>query len=217
MSWSGGKDCAIALHSLQACGDNVAGLLTTVSGDRPAVSHHGVPVDLVRAQADAIGLPLHIIALPAGVCPPEVYAETMRREMNALCESGVSAIGFGDIFLEDLRQWREQNLATVGLRALFPIWKQDTRRLARSFIDAGFRARLVSVQAKLGADFIGRLFDDSLLTELPADVDPCGENGEFHTFVFDGPLFANPIGHAVGDVTGDGDHLHVTLALPATT
>ncbi len=212
MSWSGGKDCALALHTLLAGGAEVAALLTTAAGDELAVSHHGVPADLIRCQAESMGLPLRVIRLPAGECPPQVYADTMAAEMARLRESGVETVAFGDIFLEDLKLWREQKLAGAGMRAEFPIWQHDTRELARTFIDAGYRARLVSVQASLGEQFLGRAFDDSLLADLPPGVDPCGENGEFHTFVFDGPLFRRPVPHTVGEASGDGEHLHLALA-----
>jgi uncharacterized protein (TIGR00290 family) len=209
MSWSGGKDSALALHEL--LGDpryELVGLLTSVSEEFRRISHHGVREELLDAQAEAIGLPLFKVYLPSGKATPctnEVYEQIMGRAMEDLKSRGVYTVGFGDLFLDDLRAWREKNLARAGMTGVFPVWKRDTRQLARQMIAMGFRAILSCVEGKVGPGFAGRAYDESLLEDLPEGIDPCGEYGEFHSFVHDGPCFASPVAVQVGEtVVRDG-------------
>jgi len=203
MSWSGGKDSAMALHELLRDDEReVVALLTSVSDEFRRISHHGVRESLLDEQAKAIGLPLRKVYLPSGEnggCTNDVYEAIMAKEMAACRDDGIFTIGFGDLFLQDLRAWREANLARSGMKGIFPIWKRDTAKLARDVIALEFKACLSSVQERIGADFAGRQYDAKLLRDLPADVDPCGENGEFHSFVFDGPIFRAPVSVKVGE------------------
>jgi uncharacterized protein (TIGR00290 family) len=208
LSWSGGKDSAMALHSLrQDPSHEVVALLTTVATEYQRISHHGVRAELLERQAEAVGVPLHVIALPPSPTN-DVYEAAMERAMRGYLERGIRHVAFGDIFLEDLRRYREANLAQVGMEALFPLWGCEPRQLVERFIEQGFRATLACVDgAKLGPSFAGRLLDDSLLADLPASVDPCGENGEYHTFVHAGPIFRTPLSIRVGEVvTRDTRH-----------
>lgn len=209
MSWSGGKDSAMALHELLRSTEyEVVELMVSVSEEYRRISHHGVREDLLDSQAAAIGIPLQKVYLPSGNsggCSNEVYEEIMKRVMKGYKARGITRVAFGDLFLEDLRAWREENLAKVGMRGLFPIWKRDTTLMARAVIRLGYKAYLSCVEAAVGSGFVGRLYDDKLLSELPSGIDPCGENGEFHSFVFDGPIFARPVPVRVGEqVTRDG-------------
>lgn len=193
LSWSGGKDSALALWTLRRLGTPPALLLTTVDEETATVPHHGVPVELLRPQAAAVGLPLATIEIP-NPAPNEVYEARMREAFARPPLAEVAAVAFGDLFLEDLRAYREQRMREAGLEPIFPLWGSDTRALARTFIEAGFLAVIVSVDGEqLDHRFVGREFNAELLAELPDGVDPCGENGEFHTFVYDGPAFAQAI------------------------
>jgi uncharacterized protein (TIGR00290 family) len=200
-NWSGGKDSALALWSAQQTGVfDIRCLLTTLSETHLRISMHGVREALLDRQAAAIGLPLHKIFLPedAGM---ETYNAKMSQAMHDLSLQGIRTGLFGDIFLEDLRAFREKALEAVGWNAVFPIWKRPSRELLLDFIDQGFKAILVCVnEACLDPSFAGRLIDRSLLDDLPGNVDPCGENGEFHSFVFDGPLFREPVAFHKGEV-----------------
>jgi uncharacterized protein (TIGR00290 family) len=202
LAWSGGKDSALALYELQRGGCyEVVALLTTVSQEFQRVSHHGVRVELMDRQADAVGIPLCKLFLPRDRCTNEEYEALMRITLLEYKDAGVSSVAFGDIYLADLRAYRESNLAKVGMRGVFPLWQRDTAELLGSFIGLGFKARLVCVDAaKLGAGFAGRAIDQRLVDDLPADVDPCGENGEYHSFVHDGPIFRNPVHVQVGEI-----------------
>ena len=209
MSWSGGKDSAMALHELLGNADyEVVELMATVSEEYRRISHHGVREELLDAQAAAIGIPLRKIYLPSGNsagCTNEVYEAIMNRVMDDHKAKSVTTVAFGDLFLEDLRAWREANLAKAGMRGLFPIWKRNTGLMAHEVIRLGYKAYLSCVEATVGADFVGRLYDEKFLSDLPPMIDPCGENGEFHSFVFDGPTFARPLSIKVGErVTRDG-------------
>ena len=199
--WSGGKDSAMALHQLlQQKEVRVAGLLTTVTEGFERVSMHGVRRGLLQQQAESIGLPLQEVRIPRQ-CANPTYEARMEEAMRAAYERGIRRVAFGDIFLEDLRAYREKNLARVGMEAVFPIWKRDTRELAGDFMRLGFRARAVCVDPRvLNRDFAGRELDENFFRDLPAGVDPCGENGEFHTFVHDGPLFRKPVRCRTGEV-----------------
>jgi uncharacterized protein (TIGR00290 family) len=205
--WSGGKDSAMALHTLRQQREDVwiTGLLTTVTDEYDRISMHGVRRGLLLRQAAAIGLPLQEVRIPPR-CVNSIYEERMRKAMLLQKENGVRSVAFGDIFLEDLREYRERNLAQVGMKAIFPIWKRDTRELARDFCEKRFRGVTVCVDArKLSREFAGRELDESFFRDLPADIDPCGENGEFHTFVYDGPIFSAAIAVNRGEVVERDD------------
>jgi uncharacterized protein (TIGR00290 family) len=199
--WSGGKDSAMALHVLlQQEGVRVIGLLTTVTEGYERVSMHGVRLELLRRQAESIGLPLQEARIPPQ-CVNPIYEARMEAAMRAAYQEGIRRIAFGDIFLEDLRIYREENLAKVGMEALFPIWKRDTRELAQAFVSLGFRARTACIDPKvLDRSFAGRELTTDFFRDLPPNADPCGENGEFHTFVFDGPIFKEPVMCKPGEV-----------------
>jgi len=198
--WSGGKDSALALHRLLVEGRyEVVSLLTTCNEHFQRVSMHGVRVELLEQQARAIGLPLEKMFVSERSSNEE-YLETMKRHLLAFKAQGVTRFAFGDIFLEDLKRWREENLATLDLRGVFPIWKEDSRDLIREFIALGFGSIICCVNdAYLGEAALGRWIDADFITSLPADVDPCGENGEFHSFAFAGPIFKEPLRIKVGE------------------
>ena len=211
MSWSGGKDSAVALHELfRANQYEVVALLTTVSEEYRRISHHGVREVLLEQQAEAIGVPLDKVYLPSGnsqPCTNTVYEQIMGDVMARYKAQGVETVGFGDLFLEDLRAYRERNLAKAGMRGIFPLWKRDTTNLASEVIAMGFKAYLSCVEGKVGPGFVGRQYDQELLAALPAGIDPCGEHGEFHTFVYDGPIFKRPVTVRVGEIViRDGRH-----------
>ncbi len=201
LSWSSGKDSAWALHELRLADQvDVVGLLTTVTSEYDRVSMHGVRTQLLRAQAAAVGIELVPVEIPA-VCTNADYEAAMVRVLAYAVGLGVSAVAFGDLFLEDVRRYREERLAGTGVRPLFPLWGRDTRELAREMIDGGCRALLASVDPRAcPAEFAGRAFDSALLDALPSGVDPCGERGEFHTFVWDGPMFAHPVPVCAGEI-----------------
>jgi uncharacterized protein (TIGR00290 family) len=201
MSWSSGKDSALALHETRVDGSiEVVGLLTTVNQEFERVAMHGVRRSLLEAQAEALGLPLHIVELP-WPCPNEVYEQQMTDALDRAREAGVEAMVFGDLFLEDVRRYREERLRDTGIVPLFPLWLRPTRKMAHDLLDLGFRAVVTCVDsAQAPREIAGRWFDESLLEELPDHVDPCGENGEFHTVVVDGPLFCNPVEVVVGEI-----------------
>ncbi len=193
LSWSGGKDSALTLWTLRGEGIEPEALITTVTDDYDRISMHGVRRELLARQADAAGIPLVEVRIPPA-CVNEVYEERMAQAFASPPLSDVQAVAFGDLFLEDVRAYREERLAANGKRGLFPLWGRDTGVLAREFIAAGFQATIVCVDPRaLDASFAGRAYDEQLLADLPASVDPCGENGEFHTFVHAGPIFAEPI------------------------
>jgi uncharacterized protein (TIGR00290 family) len=206
LSWSGGKDSALALWVMrEELGVEPAALLTTFTEDFGRVSMHGVRAELVRAQAAAAGLPLVEVGIPAA-CPNEVYEERMAAALASPPLAAVGTMAFADLYLEDIRAYREERLTGAGREALFPLWGRDTAALARRFVAAGFEATLVCVDPRqLDPSFAGRRFDEALLADLPASVDPCGEDGEFHTFVHAGPVFAAPIEVELGErVERDG-------------
>jgi uncharacterized protein (TIGR00290 family) len=198
VSWSGGKDSAVALHELQRDGREIAGLMTMVAGDADRVSVHGVPCDLVRRQAAALGLPLLEVVLPSR--PSNVEYEAAIGELFAAQRAaGVNTVAFGDLFLEDIRVYRDGLCARLGMTPIYPVWGRETRAFAAACESYGFRTVLCCVDlARLDLSFAGRELDAALIADLPAGVDPCGENGEFHTFVFDGPPFSHPIPIDVG-------------------
>jgi uncharacterized protein (TIGR00290 family) len=200
LSWSGGKDSARALYEIQKGSDyGVAALLTTLTEDYDRISMHGVRRVLLERQADALGLPLQKIYIPKDATNG-LYESRLRASLEEGLRGGIDTVAFGDIFLEDLKQYREKNLAQLGMKGLFPIWKRDSRELASSFIQLGFKAVVVCVDSKaLEQSFVGKVIDQDFLRRLPGGVDPCGENGEFHSFVYDGPIFRGKVGYVVGE------------------
>jgi uncharacterized protein (TIGR00290 family) len=201
LSWSSGKDCAWALHLLRQQGDvEIAGLLTTLNTQFNRVAMHGTQRSVLEAQAAAAQLPLWVVPLP-WPCSNEIYEERMRAACDRAIAERVDAIAFGDLFLRDVRAYRERQLQGSGLEPLFPLWDIPTDELAKAMIAAGLRAKLVCVDtAQLPATFAGRDFDESLLSELPGSVDRCGERGEFHSCVYAGPMFAHSIALTRGEV-----------------
>jgi uncharacterized protein (TIGR00290 family) len=199
--WSGGKDSAMALHTLLQRSDiHVVALLTTVTEGYERISMHGVRRELLDRQVQSIGLPLHEVRIPPQ-CVNPIYEARMEEALRVHLLNGVQTVAFGDIFLEDLRAYREKNLARIGMTALFPLWKRDTRELIRSFHANRFRAIAACVDSKLlDPSFAGRELDESFFRDLPPQADACGENGEFHTFVFDGPIFHSPIHVRTGEI-----------------
>jgi uncharacterized protein (TIGR00290 family) len=201
LSWSSGKDSAWALQVLREDPEvEVAGLLTTVNTTYGRVAMHSTRRALLEAQARAVELPLHVIPLP-WPCPDDVYERAVRAQVDAALRRGVTHIAFGDLFLEDIRDYRIKQLEGTGLEPLFPIWHEPTGPLARRMIDAGLQAVLTCVDPRqLAPSFAGRPFDQALLDELPDEVDPCGENGEFHTCVLGGPMFRRSLPARLGEV-----------------
>jgi uncharacterized protein (TIGR00290 family) len=200
LSWSGGKDSALTLWALRSEGLEPAALITTVTDAYDRISMHGVRRELLARQAAATGIPLVEVRIPPA-CVNEVYETRMAEAFASPPLSAVEAVAFGDLFLEDVRAYREERLAANGMRGLFPLWGRDTGTLAREFIAAGFQAFIACLDPRtLDASFAGRAYDEQLLADLPASVDPCGENGEFHTFVHAGPIFTEPIACDPGEV-----------------
>ena len=200
VSWSGGKDSALALYNVVNSGSyEVLELLTTVTQDYDRVSVHGVRRVLLEQQADALGFPLEEMLIPKGIADVE-YENRMREVLLKHRANGVSTVVFGDIFLEDVRKYREQLLSKIGMKCVFPLWGRDTTKLARTFLELGFKAVLTVVDSNfLSRDFAGREYNEQFLKDLPETVDPCGENGEFHTFVYDGPIFRAPVKFTRGE------------------
>lgn len=194
VAWSGGKDSAYALHELvRSGGYEIAALLTTVTAGYDRISMHGVRRALLVDQAVSLGYPLEEVLIPQE-CTDQEYEQRMQAVLEKYSERGVRSAVFGDLFLEDIRSYREERLGRIGMKGIFPIWGMDTSALARAFIERGFRAVVVCVDTEaLDGGFVGREYDSQFLADLPEAVDPCGENGEFHTFVYDGPLFSRSI------------------------
>lgn len=206
LSWSSGKDSAWTLHVLRQRGDvEVVGLLTTINSNFQRVAMHGTRYELLKAQAAAARLPLWEVLL-AWPCSNEVYEKAMATACATAVQQEISGIAFGDLFLEDVRRYREDRLRGTGLEPLFPLWGRNTSELLSEMLDAGLRARIVCVDpSKLPTDFAGRDLDEEILNRMPAAVDPCAENGEFHTFAYAGPMFYEPIPIESGEiVTRDG-------------
>ena len=201
MSWSGGKDSSLALHKIRKTDTyDVKALVTTVTEEFDRVSMHGVRRTLLQEQAYSLGLPLEEVWIPKDASN-EVYEARMKAVLRRHRDEGVEEVAFGDLFLQDIRAYREERLGQIGMRGLFPLWGLDTARLAAEFIEQGFRAVVCCVDPKqLGKEFCGREFDRQFLESLPRGVDPCGENGEFHTFVSGGPMFRNPISVKPGEI-----------------
>ena len=201
LSWSGGKDSALALYELGKTGSyEIVALVTTIAQDHARVSMHGVRQVLLEQQAKSLGVALEKVFISTNISSEE-YGYQMQEVLAKYQAVGVRSVVFGDIFLEDIRQYRQDNLSKVGMRGIFPLWKRNTDELARMFIDLGFEAVVSCVDSHaLDKRFVGREFDEQFLSELPDSVDPCGENGEFHSFVYDGPIFRRRILCTIGDV-----------------
>jgi uncharacterized protein (TIGR00290 family) len=200
-SWSGGKDSAMALYEVQKTGGcEISALLTTVTEDYDRISMHGVRRILLEQQAEALGLLLEKVYITR-IATNDEYETKMKAKLMDYQGRGVSSVVFGDIFLEDLRKYREENLLKIGMKGIFPVWKRDTTELANTFIDLGFRAVITCVDSNvLDKTFVGRLYDKQFLSNLPPRVDPCGENGEFHSFAYDGPIFREKIAFTIGEI-----------------
>ena len=215
LAWSSGKDSAFTLHVLRAQGVEVVGLLTTINEAFDRVAMHAVRLELLRAQADAVGLPLAEVRIP-WPCPNEAYEAAMAAALDAARGRGVTAVAFGDLFLEDVRRYREEKLAPTGLEPLFPLWGRPTRALAEEMIALGQKAVLTCVDPRVvPRELAGRAFDKALLAELPASVDPCGERGEYHTAVVDSPLFSHPVAVTHGEVVRRGECVALDLIVVA--
>lgn len=201
LSWSSGKDSAWALHLLRQQPDiEIAALITTFNGEADRVAMHAVRRELVEAQAERIGIPLWPVEIP-WPCPNEEYERRMQSVCRRAVDEKIFAIAFGDLFLQNIRDYRERQLQGTGLKPLFPLWKIPTDQLAREMLAAGVKAKLTCVDSsRLGKSFAGRDYNLALLQELPPGIDPCGENGEFHTFVYDAPVFSRPIRVRSGEV-----------------
>jgi len=206
LSWSSGKDSAWTLRELRQRSDvEVAGLLTTINEQFDRVAMHAVRTDLLRRQAESVGLPLRLVSLPFP-CGNDVYEERLRGAIGAARADGIEGIAFGDLFLTDVRQYRERMMEGTGIAPLFPLWGRPTAELAREMTEGGLRARITCVDPRrMPASLAGKEYNGDFLGALPDDVDPCGENGEFHSFAFDGPMFNRPVEFAIGEtVERDG-------------
>lgn len=214
LSWSSGKDSSLALYELRRSDAyDIRCLLTTVTEDYERVSMHGVREAVLREQATAVGLPLTIIRIPRE-CSNEVYEERLRDGLVRLKEDGVTAVAFGDIFLEDVRRYREEKNALVGLGSVFPLWGRSTSQIAEDFLRLGFRAVTTCIdEEKLCERFLGRTLDRDFFAELPPGVDPCGENGEFHTLAFGGPVFSHDLDIALGERVRRGRFVYCDVLL----
>lgn len=215
LAWSGGKDSSMALHEIRKNPDvEVVALLTTVTRDYDRISMHGIRCELLDRQAESIGLPVEKMFISAGDSNDE-YEAAMRAVLEKHKAQGVSAVAFGDLFLENLKKYREEKLAQVGMSAIFPLWMRDTSKLAREFMALGFRAIVSCADSQKGTGaFAGRDFDEQLLSDLPSTCDPCFENGECHSFVYAGPIFKEPIGVKKGEVVLRDERFYYCDILP---
>lgn len=217
-AWSGGKDSAMALYELQQAHNyEILALLTTITQGYDRVSMHGVRATLLQQQAESLDLALEKIYITKDAVNEE-YEAKMKERLMHYKNQGVFAVAFGDIFLEDLKKYREDNLSRIGMKGIFPIWKRDTAELANAFIGSGFKAIITCVDTKfLGKDFVGRQFDKQFLRDIPCGVDHCGENGEFHSFVYDGPVFRKKIPYEKGETVLREDRFYYCDLRPITT
>ena len=217
VSWSGGKDCAWAVERLRGSDVEIVALLTTINERFDRVSMHGVRRELVEEQARSIGVPLWIAPLP-WPCSNERYEEVMAAMCRRAVDAGIDSVVFGDLFLEDVRAYRERMLAGTGLEPIFPLWKAPTAALAREMLARGLRARVACIDRRvLDRSFAGREYDADFLVDLPPAADPCGENGEFHSFVYDGPMFHHAIAVEPGEFHEDGDFTFADLLCPVSS
>jgi uncharacterized protein (TIGR00290 family) len=201
LSWSGGKDSSMAAYQLLASQKfEIAALLTTVTEEFDRISMHGVRRELLERQAASLGIPLQTVMIPKE-CTNEIYEARMRGALQRFKSQGITKVAFGDLFLEDVKQYRDERLAQLGMSGLYPVWMRDTDELVRTFIALGFRALLACVDTEaIDASFAGREIDQSLLDDLPESADPCGEYGEYHSFVYAGPIFAQPVACRAGEI-----------------
>jgi len=201
MSWSGGKDSSMAYYEAQKTqGLEISALLTTVTEGYDRISMHGVRCTLLEQQAESLGVPVEKVYI-SQKSSNEEYEFKMKEKLLHFKEQGVSSIVIGDIFLEDLKKYREEKLSEVDMKGIFPIWKKDTSQLARTFIELGFKAIITCIDSQLlDKKFVGRNFDLKFLSDLPSHIDPCGENGEFHSFVYDGPIFQHAVSYRKGEI-----------------
>ncbi|MGO9480187.1 MAG: diphthine--ammonia ligase [Candidatus Kryptoniota bacterium] len=216
-SWSGGKDSAMALYELKKTGGyEVAALLTTVTADYDRISMHGVRRLLLEQQAKSLDMQLEKIYITKNATNDD-YEAKMKAKLVVYQSRGVSSVVFGDIFLEDLKKYREENLSKIGMMGIFPIWKRDTTELASTFIDLGFKAIVTCVDSNvLDKTFVGRQYDRQFLSELPSGIDPCGENGEFHSFAYDGPIFREKIAFTIGEIVLRDNRFYFCDLIPAS-
>jgi uncharacterized protein (TIGR00290 family) len=216
VAWSSGKDAAWALHVVRSAGElEVTGLLTTLTEEYGRVTMHGVREEVLVEQAAAAGLPLVIVRIPTP-CPNELYEDKMRTAMGEAAAAGVSRVVFGDLFLQDVREYREAQLAKAGMQSVFPLWGRPTAELAREMLAGGLRARLTCIDPRdMPRELAGAAFSKDLLSRLPPGVDPCGENGEFHTCCLAGPMFSRPIPATVGQTVERGGFVFTDLELSA--
>jgi len=200
LSWSGGKDSTMAAYHLLASQKyEIAALLTTVTEEFDRISMHGVRRELLERQAESLGIPLHKVMIPKD-CTNEIYEARMREANSRFKAQGITKVAFGDLFLEDLKRYRDERLAQAGMSGIYPVWMRDTEELIRTFIGLGFKAILACVDTQaIDASFAGREIDHALLRDLPESADPCGENGEYHSFVYAGPIFRTPIACSAGE------------------
>jgi len=217
VAWSSGKDSALSLYQVKLAGQyEIVSLLTTITEDYDRVSMHGVPRVLVEQQAHSLGLPLAKVLIPRD-SSNEIYESKMEEVLRGFKQKGISGVVFGDIFLEGIREYRENNLCRVGMKGIFPLWGKDTGDLTRSFISLGFQAITTCIDTRvMDTSLLGRIMDEDFFTELPARVDPGGENGEFHSFVFAGPIFREKVAYTVGERVLK-DSFHFCDLLPAET
>ncbi len=216
LSWSSGKDGAMALYEIKKAGNyEVAALLTTVTKEYDRVSMHGIRRELLEHQADSIGMPLEKVLIPKNSSNQE-YEVQIQKTLEKYLKLGVTRVAFGDLFLEDIRKYREEKLAQLGMSGIFPLWKRDTKELAQTVIRLGFRAVLSCVDSKfLEREFAGREFDEQLLADFPPGVDPCGEYGEFHSFAYSGPIFREDVRFKKGEVVLRDDRFYFCDLIPA--
>jgi len=214
LSWSSGKDSAWSLHLLRQQNEHeVVGLLTTFNQAANRVAMHAVRRSLVEAQAKAAGIPLWGVDLPQP-CSNNDYERIMKETCESAVQSGIECIAFGDLYLTDIRAYREKQLEKSGLEPIFPVWGMPTRELARAMIKSGVRAKLTCVDPKrLAPEFVGREFNEQILSDLPPDIDPCGENGEFHTFAYAGPMFRHNLSVEVGEIVSRDGFVFADLSL----
>ncbi len=212
LMWSGGKDALLALLALtEDPSYTVEALVTTVVEDDETVTMHGTPLPLIEAQAEALGHPLHVMRVPPSPSN-STYEAALERVLDPLCTAGADAVAAGDVYLEDVRAYRESVFRQVGMEPLFPLWGDPPVRLAERFIAQGYRAVVTSVDTtQLGADFAGRPYDKAFLSDVPSEIDPCGEKGAFHTFVTGGPLFREAVPVAVGSTDAEGRMAYARL------
>ena len=215
LTWSGGKDSALALYHLKNSGQyQITSLLTTLTHDYDRISMHGVRSMLLENQSKALCLPLEKVFISKNSSNEE-YENQMREKLMFFQRQGVWSVAFGDLFLEDIRKYREQNLSQINMKGIFPLWNKNTHDLARQFIQLGFKAVITCIDSKnLDKKFVGRYFDRQFLSDLPAGIDPCGEHGEFHSFVFDGPIFKKPISFTIGEIVLREERFYFCDLLP---